>query len=78
MSLDFDTVRQSVDRIAASQEQMTRSLGRLAAGQEQTTDEITKLQEIMQYILRKKFEPPPPQASARAARSRSPQARTVH
>jgi hypothetical protein len=34
MSLDLDAVRESVDRIAASQEQMTRNVDQLAAGQE--------------------------------------------
>jgi len=46
ISLDLDAVRQSVDRIAASQEQMTR--------------EITKLQPIEQYILHENSEPPVP------------------
>jgi hypothetical protein len=56
-SLDLDAVRQSVDRIAASQDQITRSVDQLAAGQEQLTREIAKLQAIEQYILYKNSEP---------------------
>jgi hypothetical protein len=70
-------VRQSLDRIAASQEQMTRNVSQLAAGQEQMTSEITKLQAIGQYILYKNSEPPPPQASAPVATTRSSRARTA-
>jgi hypothetical protein len=59
ISLDRDTVRQSLDRIATSvatsQEQMTRrierSIDRLAAGQEQTTRQISDLQTVEQYVL---------------------------
>jgi hypothetical protein len=71
-------VRQSLDRIAASQEQMTRNVSQLAAGQEQMTSEITKLQAIGQYILYKNSEPPPPpHASAPVATTRPSQARTA-
>jgi hypothetical protein len=69
----------SIDRIAASHEQMMRSIDRLTAGQEQMTPEITKVQEIVQYILYKSSEPPPRSAPA-AARNpvpRSSQAPTV-
>jgi hypothetical protein len=66
MSVDLDAVRQSVDRIAASQEQITRTVDQLAAGQEQLTREITKLQAIDQYILYKNSEPPPRPAPAAA------------
>jgi hypothetical protein len=62
--LDLDAVRQSVDRIAANQDQMTRSIGQLAAGQEQMTREIAKLQSIEQYILYKNSEPSPRPAPA--------------
>jgi hypothetical protein len=72
MSLDLDAVRQSVDRIAASQEQMTRNVDQLTAGQEQVTRAITKLQAIEQYILYKNSEPP-----ARKPVSRPSQARTA-
>lgn len=58
-SLDLDSVRQSVDRIAANQEQMSRTISQLVAGQEQMTREIAKLQAIEQYILYKNSEPPP-------------------
>jgi hypothetical protein len=74
MPLDLDAVRQSVDQIAAGQEQMTRSVeriaagqelmartvGQLTAGQEQLTREIAKLQAIEQYILYKNSESPAP------------------
>jgi len=59
-SLDLDAIRQSVDRIAASQDQMTRAIGELAASQEQMTQEIAKLQSIEQSLLNKHPEPPPP------------------
>jgi hypothetical protein len=66
VTLDLDGVRQSVDRIAANQDQMTRTIGQLVAGQEQMTREITKLQSIEQYILYKNSEPPPRPAPAAA------------
>jgi hypothetical protein len=66
LSVDLDGVRQSVDRIAASQDEMTRSIGQLVAGQEQMTREIAKLQSIEQYILYKNSEPPPRPAPAAA------------
>jgi hypothetical protein len=80
MSLDLDAVRQSVDRIAASQEQITRTVDQLAAGQEQLTREITKLQAIDQYILYKSSEPPPRPAPVPAPKPapRPSQAPTVH
>ena len=58
-SVDIDAVRQNVDRIAASQEQIIRSIGQLTTGQELLTKEITKLQAVEQYILYKNSEPPP-------------------
>jgi len=58
VSVDLDAVRQSVDRIVASQEQMTRTVDQLAAGQEQMAREISKLQAIEQYMLYKNSEPP--------------------
>src|SRR5258707_184943 len=66
LSLDLDAVRQSVDRIAAGQEQMTRTVDQLAAGQEQMAREINKLQAIEQYMLYKNSEPPPRPAAAPA------------
>jgi hypothetical protein len=66
VSLDLDAVRQSVDRIAASQEQITRTVDQLAAGQEQMTREINKLQAIEQYMLYKNSEAPSRAAPAPA------------
>jgi len=66
VSLDLDAVRQSVDRIATGQEQMTRTVDQLAAGQEQMAREINKLQAIEQYMLYKNSEPPPRPAAAPA------------
>ena len=47
MSLDLDAVRQSIDRIAAGQEQITRSIDQIAttitAGQEQITRSIDRI-----------------------------------
>ncbi len=79
-SLDLDAVRQSVDRIATSQEQITRTVDQLAAGQEQLTREIAKLQAINQYILYKSSEPPPRPAPVPAPKPapRPSQAPTVH
>jgi hypothetical protein len=75
ISLDLDGVRQSIDRLASSQEQMTRNLDKLAAGQAQMSGEMTKLQTIGQYILYKNSEPPQPLAPV--ATSRSSQGRTA-
>ena len=85
MPLDLDAVRQSVDQIAAGQEQMTRSVeriaasqeqmartvGQLTAGQEQLTREITKLQAIQQYILYKNSEAPTPKPVPRPTQART-------
>ena len=84
-SLDLDAVRQSIDQIAAGQEQMTRSVeriaagqeqmartvGQLTAGQEQLTREITKLQAIQQYILYKNSEAPTPKPVPRPTQART-------
>src|SRR6266566_4259763 len=70
-SLDLDAVRQSVDQIAASQEQMARTVGQLTAGQEQLTGEITKLQAVQQYILYKNSEPPAPKPVLRPSQART-------
>jgi hypothetical protein len=43
ISLDLDAVRQSIDPLSSSQEQMSRNVDQLAAGQTQITGEITKL-----------------------------------
>ena len=68
VALDLDAVRQSVDRIATSQEQLTRTVEQLAAGQEQMTRDVAKLHAIEQYILYKNSEPPPRPAAAAAPR----------
>ena len=60
----------SIDRIAASHEQMMRGIDRLTASQEQMMREITKLRQIEQYILYKNSESPP--AAPAPARSRAP------
>jgi len=67
VSVDLDAVRQSVDKIVASQAQMTRTVDQLAAGQEQMAREISKLQAIEQYMLYKNSEPPRPAAPAPGA-----------
>jgi hypothetical protein len=67
VSLDLDAVRQSVDRIATGQEQITRTIDQLAAGQEQMAREINKLQAIEQYMLYKNSEAPPRPAAAAPA-----------
>jgi methyl-accepting chemotaxis protein len=89
ISLDLDAMRQNVDRIATTQEQITHSVDRIAitqeqithsvdrltAGQEQMTREITKLQAIEQQILHKNSEPAPRPAPASARKTpRSAQA----
>jgi hypothetical protein len=77
ISLDLDTVRQNIDRLSSSQQQMTRDVDRLVASQAQVAGEIAKLQALGQYILDKNSEPQPPQAPAPRATSRSSQGRTV-
>lgn len=62
-------LRQNVDRIAASQEQIMRSIDQLSAGQDQLTKEIAKLQAVDQTILSRNAEPP---AAARAPAARRP------
>jgi hypothetical protein len=50
---DFDTVRERIDRLTASQEQTTRAVAMLAASQERIADEIAKVREVEQYLLYK-------------------------
>ncbi len=56
MSLDLDAVRQSIDRIATSQDQTTRSVDRIApsivAGQEQMTRSIDRIAASQEQIAR--------------------------
>jgi hypothetical protein len=74
VSLDLGTVRQNVDRIATSQDQIIRSIDQLTAGQEQLTREIAKLQAVEQYILYKNSEPQRPASPpANARRPAAPQ-----
>ena len=76
ISLDLDAMRQTVDRIAVTQEQITRNVEQLTAGQERMTREISRLQAIEQH---KNSEPPPRSApaSARKPLPRSAQAPTA-
>jgi len=50
---DLDAVRERIDRIATSQEQMTRTVAQLTASQEQIAKEIAKVREVEQYLLYK-------------------------
>jgi hypothetical protein len=43
MSVDLDAMRQIIDRIAVTQEQIRRNVDQLMAGQERTAREIGKL-----------------------------------
>jgi methyl-accepting chemotaxis protein len=56
ISLDFDEVRQSVDRIATSiaagQEQITRSVDRIAASQEQMTRSVDRIAASQEQMTR--------------------------
>ena len=72
VSLDLDAMRQGVDRIVASQEQMTRTVDQVVAGQEQMAREINKLQAIEQYMLYKNSEAPSRPAAAPAAPASAP------
>jgi len=66
ITLDLDAVRQSVDRTATTQEQITRTIDQLAARQAEITGEVTKLQEGEEQILNKDSESPPKSAPALA------------
>jgi len=52
MPLDLDAVRQSVDQIAAGQEQMTRSVDRIAASQEQMAQMVNQLTARQEQLTR--------------------------
>ncbi len=56
MSLDLDALRQSIDRIAAGQEHMTRSIDQIvttiAAGQEQITRSIDRIATSQEQMTR--------------------------
>lgn len=81
MSLDLDTMRQSVSGLATSittnQEQLARSLEQLTAGQEDMTREIGKLQAVEQYLFYNNSDPPPRQAPAPKPILRPSQASTA-
>jgi hypothetical protein len=69
-SPDLDTVRERIDRIVITQEQMTRVVAQLTAGQEQIAKEIAKVREVEQYLLYKasyRGEETPPARLATAA-----------
>ncbi len=76
ISVDLDAMRQTVERIAVTQEQITRNVEKLTAGQERMTREISRLQATGQH---KNSEPSPRSASASARKPvpRSAQAPTV-
>jgi hypothetical protein len=70
LSLDLDAVRQNIDRIAITQEQISRRVDVLAAHQEQMTHDLTnKLQAAERDILDKIAEPVPRPAPASARNS---------
>ncbi len=50
---DLDMVRERIDRIVSSQEEMTRAIARLTASQAQIAEQIAKVQEVEQYLLYK-------------------------
>jgi len=72
-----EQITRSIDRIAANQERLASSVEQLTAGQRQMTAEITKLQEITQYMLYKNSEPPPRPAPAPKPAPRSSPAPTI-
>jgi hypothetical protein len=85
-SLDLDAMRQNVDRIAITQEQITRNVDQLAAGQQRmtrTVDQLTAGQERMTREISKlqavaqQSKPPPRPASARKPMLPSSPAPTV-
>jgi hypothetical protein len=53
LSSDLDMVRERIDRIAITQEQITRVVAQLTVGQEQIAKEIEKVREVEQYLLYK-------------------------
>ena len=53
MLSDLDGVKDRIDRITASQEQMTRTVAQLTAGQAEIAQEIAKVREVEQYLLYK-------------------------
>jgi hypothetical protein len=78
---DLDAVRERIDRIATSQDQMTHIIGQLTATQAQIAQEIAKLREVEQYLLYKTSykepESAPPRAVAPTTSARRPLRRSV-
>jgi hypothetical protein len=52
-SPELEAVRERIDRIAVSQEQMTRTVAQLTANQERIAEEIAKVREVEQYLIYK-------------------------
>jgi hypothetical protein len=50
---DLGAMQDRIDRIASTQEEMTRAVAQLAAGQDQIAKEIAKVREVEQYLLYK-------------------------
>jgi hypothetical protein len=74
-SPDLDMVRERIDRIAITQEQITRVVAQLTVGQEQIAKEIAKIREVEQYLLYKasyKGEEAPPLRSVTAPTGHKP------
>ncbi len=69
---ELEAVRNRIDRIAVSQEQITRTVAQLTESQGRIADEIAKIREIEQYLVYKTSykaaETPPPQPAAAPAR----------
>jgi hypothetical protein len=69
-AISLDAIRQIVDRIAANQEQITRTVDRIAtsvlAAQDQMTREISKLEAVDHYVHYGSSDPPPRPAAAPA------------
>jgi hypothetical protein len=53
MPSDLDGVKDRIDRITASQEQMTRTVAQLTASQAEIAQQIAKVREVEQYLLYK-------------------------
>jgi hypothetical protein len=65
VSFDLDAMRQKVDQIATSQEQIMQTVDRLAANQREMGRDIINLQAISQYALYKNSEATPRATPAR-------------
>jgi hypothetical protein len=69
---ELEAVRERIDRIAVSQEQITRTVAQLTESQVRIAEEIAKIREIEQYLVYKTSykaaETPPPQPVVAPAR----------